>query len=276
MGKNKNENTNTNKNKNVININIDTKKKRSKKKTGKKRGNNIGASLSYPASTTTNNYITTNTYPYNGYIPQSAPGILNRHQILDNTTATGNEILQQEQKEIKEHNFKSTKDKMMAQRIAKFNVLGNGDDSKQEITPAVSLPFQDPTLNVKPGQFTLSLGEDDGPTIAHSALFSMINPKKGKKPFRGQFEENSEDEEEKEHKMLSQTDRTIKYENIVNSSRESKRKFTTPKPIPPLSMPPNIADAENEGELSGDIRATDTPIPKINIGTDGLDNDAYS
>ena len=101
MGKTKNKNTNTNKNKNVININIDTKKKRSKKKGTKKRGNNIGASLSYPSSsTTTNNYITTNTYPYNGYILQSAPGILNRHQILNNTTATGNEILQQEQKEL--------------------------------------------------------------------------------------------------------------------------------------------------------------------------------
>ena len=87
MAKNHNEN----RNKNVININIDSKKKRSTKRKTKKRGNNIGGTLSYPASSN-NTYITNNTYPYNGNIPQSAPGILNRSQALEHTTAVNNEI----------------------------------------------------------------------------------------------------------------------------------------------------------------------------------------
>ena len=59
-------NNNVNKNKNVINIYIDSKKKRKRTtKKSKKRGNNIGATLSYPSSTTTNNYITSMTYPGN-------------------------------------------------------------------------------------------------------------------------------------------------------------------------------------------------------------------
>ena len=68
-------NNNVNKNKNVININIDSKKKRKRTtKKNKKRGNNEGASLSYPSSTT-NNYITSNPYPYNGNIPPTAPAL---------------------------------------------------------------------------------------------------------------------------------------------------------------------------------------------------------
>ena len=143
MGKTKNENNNTNKNKNVININIDTKKRKSKKKGTKKRGNNIGATLSYPASTTTNNYITTNnSYPYNGYIPPSAPGILNRQQLLDQNTTSGIEVLQKEQKEVKEQLYKSQKDKVMAERIKQFGTVDN--ENKPNIS---AVPFEDPGIN---------------------------------------------------------------------------------------------------------------------------------
>ena len=222
-------NNNVNKNKNVININIDSKKKRKRTtKRIKKRGNNEGATLSYPSSTTTNNYITSMTYPGN-HTEAPAPVRINRNQILNQHTLSGNEILEQEHKELKEQTYTTQKEKMRRNRVAHF-------DQAEVATPTIN------KVETYAGKFSL-FGDSD--ETSHDALLSKIIPK----------ETHIDDTDLKEEtpRHYYPTNNAIDYDMAVMNTGSARARrvdngtktFTKPK-VPILQIPVKNENAQND------------------------------
>ena len=270
-------NNNVNKNKNVININIDSKKKRKRTtKKNKKRGNNIGSTLSYPSSTT-NNYITSNPYSYNGNIPPTAPARLNRNQILDHNTLSGNKNIQNEIKQIQTYNLQSQRDKMQAARLLKFQ---NENESISDLTSDFH------------GSIASSNSFASGNPISTGNFYGSIAS--GNSAYSNHDQIHHQPDDSTVHSSFNNSTITPGYYydhdyethlRLANSSRYNKlqnntKPFTTPMNIP--TLPTNILQAENEGELSGDNRNTENSVAHSshhrdnpNEGYDVLPNETY-